>query len=328
MERLAQLKIQFNTAISQKALKEAKDIIDDFKPQNSIESRVKSHYEGCYLAAAGMPREAIEQLQLTRHRFGDNLNILKDLITLYKTTGQEQQWIETTSLLTDSFNSTAKMLSVETKQEVLYKLFVERLDQGYVDIAFKISQRALKQNMDSEMSHTILKTTSRASLLLNIDKAAVIENDLSIETLSSISKDSSTNSLLKLKSTLQSSSLTKHEKSVLFFDCVDSYLFRGVMPDTIYKKIPKYLIPAPVDYFTSSVESFMRSMMNEKTVYWFKLSTDPKLLRVFDEMRLLTLQMRWGTDRVKQYSEFQFQKRMQIMDIESQILWSKRLQSQ
>lgn len=324
MDNFKLVQNNFEKAIKQHQTDEARTIIDEFNPSNLIENRVKSHMQARYLDAIGLKQEAIEQLQLTRSRFGDNLHLIKDLTRLFRQIGSERQWVETTSLLTDNYNATSKLLSDDTKRKILFHLFVERFDQGYIDISIKIGQKILKQNMNDKYAQKVKRSLGRLSLILGSENF-ITEKDEYTETLTQITQTGVSSSLLTLKSALENNELSSEDKSLLFYDSADNLLSRGVFPDSLFKKIPKALQPKPVDQFTSSLESFIKSMMNEKVIYWYKLQDNPKNLKIFDEIRMLSLQMRWGTDRIKQYSEYQFQKRMQNMDVSSQVFWSNRI---
>lgn len=316
----------FEKAIAMKLTDEARTIIDEFHPITLVENRVKSHLQARYLSAIGLKQEAIEQLQLTRSRFGDNLFLLKDLSVLFRQIGFERQWVESTSLLTDSFNASSKLISEETRRDVLFYLFKERFDQGYIDIAIKIGQRILKQHSSDSVAEKVRRSLGRLSLILGSEKfIADTDRDMYTETLTQITQTGVQQSLLTLKSKLESDEMSSIDKSLLFYDCADNLLCRGVFPDSLFKKIPKTLQPKPIDTFTSSLESFIKSMMNEKVIYWYKIQDNPKDLAIFDQIRMLSLQMRWGTDRIKKYSDFQFQKKMQSMDVSSQVFWSNRI---
>lgn len=324
MENFKIIENNFAKALEMQQTDEARTIIDEFNATNLIENRVKSHLQAKYLNAIGLKQEAIEQLQLTRSRFGDNLYLLKDLTTLFRQVGLERQWIETTSLLTDNYNASSKLLSDKTKRDVLFHLFIERYDQGYIDISIKIGQKILRQNIDDNYHAKVKRALGRLSLILGSEKF-VAESDVYTETLTQITQSGVHQSLITLKNSLESETMSDEDKTLLFYDCADNLLSRGVFPDSLFKKIPKALQPKPIDSFTANLESFIKSMMNEKVIYWYKLQDNSTNLKIFDQIRILSLQMRWGTERIKKYSEFQFQKKMLAMDVSSQVFWSNRI---
>lgn len=329
MERFDRLKESFYKALNDQNYKEAKDIIDDFGPKNEVESRVKLHYEGRYLAALGLYSDAIEQMKLTQSRFGSNIQITKDLAWLYRQLGDERLWIEATNKLTDDFNSVQKNLSFESRFETLMQLFNERMDQGFISIAKKIFERIEKEEMNETHKKVIQKTRVRIQLLMNdVDtnlNPETYENDVYLSTLMSCYTDSTNASIENLRAALASIDLTTHQKSHLFYDFIDILLVRGIIPDTLFKKIGKSTTPKPVSYFELNVKSLVYSLMEPKPIYWFKFISSPQKISLFDELRILTLQRRYGNDRVQIFADFQINMRLEKLDVESQVLWSKRL---
>lgn len=331
MERFERLKESFYKALNEKNYKEAKDIIDDFGPNNDVESRVKLHYEGRYLAALGLYSDAIEQMKLTQSRFGSNIQITKDLAWLYRQLGDERLWIEATNKLTDDFNSVQKNLSFESRFETLMQLFNERMDQGFISIAKKIFERIEKEEVNESHKQVIQKTRLRIQLLMNDlnpkTNPEIYENDVYLSTLMSCYTESTNLSLDSLRAALSSIDITNQQKAHLFYDFLDILLVRGVIPDTVFKKLGKAMIPKPVSYFELNVKSLVYSLMDPKPIYWFKFISSPQKISLFDELRILTLQRRYGNDRVQIFAEFQIGLRLEKLDLESQVLWAKRLKS-
>lgn len=210
MDNFKLVQNNFEKAIKQHQTDEARTIIDEFNPSNLIENRVKSHMQARYLDAIGLKQEAIEQLQLTRSRFGDNLHLIKDLTRLFRQIGSERQWVETTSLLTDNYNATSKLLSDDTKRKILFHLFVERFDQGYIDISIKIGQKILKQNMNDKYAQKVKRSLGRLSLILGSENF-ITEKDEYTETLTQITQTGVSSSLLTLKSALENNELSSED---------------------------------------------------------------------------------------------------------------------
>jgi len=329
LERFDVLKLGFYQALGNRDFKSAKEIVDDFGPQNEIEKRVKHHYEGRYLAALGMYNDAVEQMQLTIRRYGSNIQIQKDLAWLYRQLGEEKLWVEATNRLTDDFNATQKKLSLESRLETLMQLFNERMDQGFVSIATKIFERLEQEETNEKQKEAIRRTRLRILVLLNDESAKKLKADDTqdeyLRTLLYCQQASSAQVHEPLKAALASTSLSVSEKSHLFHDVADLQLLKGIIPSALYKKINKASLPKPLTYFELNVQSLIFSLAEPRPIYWFKYISSPEKISAFDELRILTLQRRYGNERVQTFADFQMKLRFEKLDVDSQVMWSHRL---
>lgn len=331
-----------STLILNGDLKSAQDKVDALKPQSEVEQRIRGHFKGVILNRTGRFAESVQTLTATMEAYGENVNLLRDLMVgqyhLQDMSGFRMNLAKLERNLRTHENelSDTTLLSCE----ILTGKFLE--EEGRLAQAMEYFERANRRSLKSaNLAHRVRTLVQKARwyglyqpntdlsvfyrdlISLNLaeitrDLRVEVEHSLMLIELRVIGADHAWHRVLNNREAMD-----EIDRRLLCFDFIEGCLTQDLpLPKSVFEIINQF---ESLDPF----EDYLKSLIEEKLepeIKIQKLTSLASQLPWASYMRLLCVTANRETNpRTRQEISRKIRLIVESLDLKSQALWKSRL---